>query len=88
MASIMQFEFNLPKNLYRAVLLKEHSKKVKALLEVQRLQQEQEKIRLEEEKARIFKMATGQYKRATFLNRKRELEEELENLKTLENKRR
>ncbi len=88
MASIMQLEFNLPKNLYRAVLLKEHSKKVKALLEVQRLQQEQEKIRLEEEKARIFKMAMGQYKRATFLNRKRELEEELENLKTLENKRR
>ena len=50
MSSSMILDFNIPKDLLRAVLKNEHAKKVKTLLEAKRL----EAKRLEEERKRIL----------------------------------
>jgi hypothetical protein len=91
MASLMQIDYNIPRDLYRYVLKKAYAQNMKKVqLEARRFQEEQQRNLqqqkenkiyqaklLEEEKARIAKMEWDKYNRSLLIERKRELEEEL-----------
>ncbi len=91
MASLMQIDYNVPRDLYRYVLKKAYMENMKKVqLEARRFQEEQKRSLqlqkenelfqaklLEEEKARIAKMEWDKYNRSLLIKRKRQLEEDL-----------